>query len=190
MADGVEVWKTVEEFPIYEVSSLGRVRSVDRESVRRGNVAKIKGAELKQTDIRGYKRVTLYYGSRKNHAQIFVHRLVARAFIPNPDNLPCVNHKDENPSNNCYWNLEWCTHKYNSNYGTSIERRVKHQDWESIAKKQAVPVAQYDMDGKLVSTWESMMQCERSTDFKCSGIARCCAGTRKSYRGFIWKKIR
>ena len=190
MADSVEEWKRIDGFPNYEVSSFGRVRSVDRKSVRRGSNAALKGVELKQAVVNGYRRVTLYRGDREHHSQIFVHRLVAKAFIPNPNGFPCVNHIDENPGNNCVWNLEWCTHKYNSNYGTAIKRRVAHQDWESIAEKQAMPVAQYTMQGMLVKTWPSMMECERQTDYKCSGIARCCSGTRKSYRGYIWKKIR
>ena len=71
----------------------------------------------------GYKMVDLHFcGVRK---RMYVHRLVAQAFIPNPNNLPQVNHKDENKLNNCVSNLEWCTHAYNQRYGTKNERMVQ-----------------------------------------------------------------
>lgn len=67
---------------------------------------------------------------------MYIHRLVAQAFIPNPDNLPCVNHKDENPNNNNVDNLEWCTQKYNCNYGTRVDRimETKKQQYKKIYK--------------------------------------------------------
>lgn len=185
---GVEIWKTVPEFPNYEVSNFGNVRSKDRISVRRGNPAQLKGQRLKQKCDRGYMRVTFYSGDREHHREYSVHRLVATLFIPNPDNLPCVNHKDENRSNNHVDNLEWCTYKYNSNYGTSIERRVKHQNWESIARKHSVPVEQCDINGNVIARWDSMIDCERKTGFKSCSISLACSGFLKTYKGYIWRK--
>ena len=185
----VEIWKTVPDFPNYEVSNFGDVRSKDRISERMGNDARLKGMPLKTKIVNGgYHRTTLYSGNRKAHKQFMVHRLVAMLFIPNPDNLPCVNHKDENPENNHVDNLEWCTYKYNSNYGTAIERRVKHQDWESIASKQATPVIQCEKDGTPIKTWHSMMECERQTGMKCCGISLACQGKLKTYKGYVWRK--
>ncbi|MBQ1776655.1 MAG: HNH endonuclease [Acidaminococcaceae bacterium] len=188
--DKKEIWKTVPDFPNYEVSNFGNVRSKDRVSERRGNDARLKGATLKgQKMPDGYIRVVLYSGSRKEHKQFHVHRLVAQAFIANPNNYPCVNHKDEKRDNNRADNLEWCTHKYNSNYGTAIEKRVKHQDWKSIADKQSYPVIQCLKDGTPIKVWASMVECERQTGMKCSGISKCCRGALKTYRGFTWKRF-
>lgn len=184
---GVEIWKTVPEFPNYEVSNFGNVRSKDRVSIRNGNPARIKGQLLKQTRLKDYNRVTLYSGSRDRHQQYSVHRLVAMLFIPNQNNLPCINHKDENKRNNHADNLEWCTYKYNSNYGTSIERRVMHQDWESIARKQSIPVEQCDKNGNVITRWDSMMECHRQTGFQTGKISLCCNGKRKSHKGFTWR---
>lgn len=184
-----EEWKTIPEFPNYEVSNFGNVRSKDRISIRNGSQVKLKGQILKQKCDRGYMRVTLYSGNRKQHQQYSVHRLVASLFILNQDNLPCINHKDENRSNNHANNLEWCTHQYNSNYGTAIERRVKHQDWKSIADKQAIRIEQCDKQGNVICRWPSMMECERKTGFSSNGISRCCSGYLKTFKGYIWRKV-
>lgn len=189
IGNGVEEWRTVPDFPNYEVSNFGNVRSKDRVSERNGSNANIKGMLLKTRIMKGgYRRATLYSGTRANHKQFAVHRLVAMLFIPNPENLPCVNHKDENPENNHADNLEWCTHKYNSNYGTAIERRVKHQDWKSIADKQATPVLQMLPNGTLVKEWPSMMECERQTGMKSCSICLACQGKLKTYKGYVWRK--
>lgn len=188
IGNGVEVWKTVPDFPNYEVSNFGNVRSKDRVSERGGNDARLRGMQLKTHNARGYKCVTLYSGCRDKHKQIGVHRLVALAFIPNPDSYPCVNHKDENRENNRVENLEWCTHKYNSNYGTAIERRVKHQDWQSIAMKQSTQIVQCEKDGTPIKTWPSMMECERQTGMKSCSICLACQGKLKTYKGYIWRK--
>ena len=184
----VEIWKTIPEYPNYEVSNFGNIRSKIRFVARNGNVARLPGCDLKKRLITGYERVTLYNGSRNEHKQFFVHRLVADLFVPNPCQYPCVNHKDECRTNNHADNLEWCTHKYNSNYGTAIERRVKHQDWESIARKQSIPIEQCDRNGNVIATWNSMMECERETGFSSNGISRCCSGYLKTFKGYVWRK--
>lgn len=109
-----EIWKDIPGYEgLYKVSNLGNVKSLKRNG--------IKGIILKgEKDEFDYKRVTL---CKKNKTKKYkVHRLVAQAFIPNPNNLPQINHKDENSKNNNVENLEWCTAKYNSNYGNHNEK--------------------------------------------------------------------
>lgn len=113
-----EIWLPVKGYEgYYEVSNLGRVRGLDRIILDKGGRHQVKkGVVLKpRPDRQGYITVALSIG-RKYKTQL-VHRLVAEAFIPNPDNLPQINHKDECKSNNTVDNLEWCTARYNCNYG-------------------------------------------------------------------------
>lgn len=113
-----EVWKDIKGYEgLYMVSSFGNVKSLN---YRRSGIAK--NLKLKNT-TNGYKAVIL--AKEGKHKDRMVHRLVAEAFIPNPKNLPQVNHKDEDKHNNRVENLEWCTAKYNSNYGTGKERMAK-----------------------------------------------------------------
>lgn len=120
-----EIWADIRGYEgLYQVSNLGRVKSLERVTIsKNGKRYTCQELCLRFGNIKGYKFVVLRKDC-KSH-QVLVHRLVAQAFIPNPDNLPEVNHKDENPSNNCVENLEWCTHKYNSNYGTAKIRMVE-----------------------------------------------------------------
>jgi hypothetical protein len=97
-------WATLPEFQGYEIGNSGDIYSTKREKA------------LRQYDKNGYKYVFLYDGHSKRKC-MFVHRLVAIAFLENPDNLPQINHKDEDTSNNCVSNLEWCSAEYNCNYG-------------------------------------------------------------------------
>ena len=109
----MEVWRKIEGFENYSVSTYGRVRND-----KSGRILQYKS----KTSPR--KGVTLSKG--KIRFQASVHRLVAQAFLPNPENLPEVNHIDEDPSNNHVTNLEWCTHLYNMNFGTRTERALKN----------------------------------------------------------------
>ena len=121
-----EIWRPVVGYEgLYEVSSYGRVRSLDMYvKVGYGNYRLHKGKVLSPAkDTGGYLKVNLYCNGKQK--TIDVHRLVAQAFLPNPDNLPQVNHKDENKTNNRVENLEMCNAKYNLSYGT---RNIRERD--------------------------------------------------------------
>lgn len=119
-------WRAITGFPNYEISNYGEVRNIKTQRILKGSLTN-----------QGYCKVTLIKDGGKY--QKYCHRLAAEAFLPNPDNLPQVNHKDENKTNNyigcveCDYedgNLEWCTAQYNINYGTARQRRL-----ESLAKQ-------------------------------------------------------
>lgn len=118
-----EIWKDIPEYEgLYQISNLGRVKSLKRKIIRQHNrVLPLKEKILKEQNMKGYKFIRL---SKNNITkQYFIHRLVAINFIKNPFNYNEINHKDENKSNNKFNNLEWCSHKYNINYGTGNARR-------------------------------------------------------------------
>ena len=173
-----EYWKPVVGYEgLYMVSNWGRVKSFDTyRKGRNDSVRFCKGRILKPgTNNRGYLYVTLW---KNNKPKTFtVHRLVAEAFLPNPDNLSEVNHRDENKTNNNVNNLEWCNRKFNINYGTRNERMIK---------KRCKPVVQYTLDGQFVREWESTRECDRN-GFNQGAVAACCRGERKTYKGYIWK---
>ena len=170
----MESWKQVVGYEgLYEISSIGQVRSVLRKvwnpgrKCYRTQYSRI----LKQTlDSHGYKRVTLSKDGNIN--QFLVHRLVAIAFIPNPNNYKYVNHKDENTMNNSAANLEWCTNSYNLIY--------------SIGKK----IAQYSKNGELIKTFNSIVDASREYNIPTTNISKCCKGKRHSAGKYIWKYVR
>lgn len=172
-----EVWKDVEGYNgDYQISNLGNVKSFKYKKPR----------ILKpHYDKRGYARLIL----RKDNNDFghYIHRLVAQAFIPNPNNYPEVNHKDENPRNNTISNLEWCTKKYNNNYGTKIERTKANTNYLEIADKNSIPVLQYDLQGNFIKKWKSANECKRTLGYDNSFIAKCCRGEMYTAYKHIWK---
>lgn len=164
-----EIWKPIKDFEYYFISNFGRVKSTKFGKERILKLTK---------DKDGYLIVNLY---KNNKSKTFkVHRLVAEAFLPNPYNLPQVNHKDENPQNNIAENLEWCTASYNNNYGTRNKRIGK----SNTNGKRSKPVIQYTLDGKFVREWESYRECKRNGF---NHVSECCRGKRKTHKNFIWK---
>lgn len=165
-----EVWKDVAGFEgLYEVSNYGKVRRYDTK-------------RLKATPLNrfGYPQLNLYKNGKSYLRR--VHRLVAVAFVDNPEPIryDCINHKDENPCNNNANNLEWCDRKYNNNYGGHNAR---------IAKSRSKPIIQYDLNGKVVREWESATSAARTLGCAQSGINWCCLRKPKhnTYIGFIWR---
>ena len=178
-----EIWKDILGYEgLYQVSNFGRVRSLDRiVKEKNGKNKFLKGKILKYILVYGgYMVVRLSKnGILKNY---YVHRLVAQAFLDNPDNLPCVNHKDENPQNNVVSNLEWCDAKYNLNYGTRNKRISEKMTNGKLSK----PVLQYTLDGELVKKWSSTHECGRN-GYNRGNVSACCLGYLKFYKGYIWR---
>lgn len=184
----MEEWRTIKDFENYEISNMGRVRSLPHvvtQKTRNGGTAvhTYEGRIMTPSKTKGYYKVGLPKDGRNYNKQI--HRLVAEAFIPNPDNLPVVNHKDENPLNNAVENLEWCTVKYNSNYGT-VRERLKEKLRNN--PKKSKPVAQYTLDGELVKIWPSTKETGRN-GYCQSSVNNCCLGKYKAYKGYKWQYL-
>ena len=176
----MEVWKDIPGYEgIYQVSNLGKVKSIDREVKCKNSVRFYKGKALSQCkDDKGYYRVLLAVAGKHKSCQ--VHRLVAEAFIPNPENLPEVNHKDENPSNNCVENLEWCSKVYNLAYGTGRNRSI-----QSHRKK----ILQFDMNNRLVAEYEGVNIAAKAIGKPndATAITKCCKGKKQTAYGYIWR---
>ena len=178
--DLFEQWLPIEGYEdLYQVSNLGRVKSLN---YRKSNQEKI----LKQdTNKKGYQQVQLYKDRKPKTFR--VHRLVANAFIPNPNNLPQVNHKDEVKANNHVSNLEWCTVEYNINYGTRNEK-VSKLMYGKLGKDcpNSKQVIQLTLSGEVVRKWDSTMDIQRELGYNQCNISKCCKGKRKTSNGYKW----
>ena len=172
-----EIWKPKKDYEgLYEVSNLGRIKSLGN-----GNSNNSKERILKPGKVKGgYLQV--YLSKNRENKRFYVHRLVAETFIPNPDNLPFINHKDEDKTNNRVDNLEWCTREYNNNYGTRTLRANKTNTNGKLSKR----VLQFTLTGEFIREWPSASECERN-GYSQSHVSDCCRGERKSAYGFRWK---
>lgn len=172
-----EIWKDVKGYEnIYQISNLGNVRSLDRIVNCNGGTRLVKGKSLSRCN-RGNGYLFVTFGKRGKQHNMDIHRMVASAFIPNPNNYEQVNHKDEIKTNNIATNLEWCTPKYNTNYGTAVERR---------AAKTSKRVNQI-RDGKRVKAWRSLSEIKRTTNYSIGNISSCCNGKRENAHGYQWE---
>ena len=169
-----EIWKDIHGYNgYYQVSNLGRVKSVDRVVLSSGFEQHRREKILKQPkQTTGYSTVNLCVDNIRK--RFLVHRLVAEAFIPNPDNMPHINHKDENKRNNCVENLEWCDPKYNNNYGTFKER---------ISKSKKKPVVCVELNIRFASQGEA----SRQTGISQACISFSCYNPNRKAGGYHWK---
>lgn len=183
-----EVWKDIEGYEgLYQVSNLGRVRSLDRvDSKGRHKCGQIMKLSLNE---KGYVKITLWKNGKKKDYK--VHRLVAQAFIPNPNNLPEVNHiidDFEHRSDNRVENLEWCTHEYNLNYGNRSKRHSEAIKGRKLSEehKRKIGEAGKGREGKKVicittnEIFLSIMEASRKYNVPDGNINKCCKGERKS----------
>lgn len=178
-----EIWRPIKGYEgLYEVSNLGRVKSLKR-IVKKWDGYRTIPERILNTIKKG-KNGYLYVNLSKEgkHKTFIVHRLVAEAFISNSDNLPQVNHINEVKTDNRVENLEWCDRKYNCNYG----KRNKIISEKNTNGKCSKIVLQYTLDGEFVKEWQSTKECKRN-GFNYGAVAACCRGERKTHKGFIWK---
>lgn len=182
-----EIYKDIKNLEgKYQVSNFGNILSLNYRNTGRAELLK------PRKDKDGYYKVGLSKKGKKDW--FFVHRLVAEYFLPNPDNLPQVNHRiegDEGKKINIVYieedgsinkektTIEWCDGKYNHNYGTINERISKANTNGKCSK----PVLQFTLDGEFVREYPSTRECERN-GFHHSGVMRCCNGKQKTHKGF------
>ena len=173
----MELWKDIQDYEgLYQVSNFGRIKSLSRKALRRYGTYRNVRERILKPQIDTYLHVKLYKDGKGVSKPI--HRMVAEAFLANPDKLPQINHKDENKHNNHLSNLEWCTAKYNGNYGTSSKR---------IARKLKKRVTQYDLDNNFIVEYESLKQLKEVKGFD-SGLISCvCRGIYKQAYGYKFK---
>lgn len=168
----IEIWKSLDflGYPDYEISNFGNVKSLNYNHTGKERLLK------PRKDKGGYMRVLLCKNGKGKNFR--VHRLVAMTFLENPNNLSCVNHKDENKDNNHVNNLEFCTHEYNNNYGTRNERAIK---------KISKAILQYSLIGEFVKEWSSIKQASKELNINQSNISGCCKHKLKTCGNFIWR---
>lgn len=186
-----EEWRTIKGTnDKYSVSNLGNVKRNEHYTIVSPTSQHPNGVKAfyKEKQVKGYicnegyKIVYLSVDSCKRMVKK-VHRLVAEAFIPNPNNFPQINHKDENRLNNSVQNLEWCDAKYNANHGTRKDK---------LRKVSGIKVAQYDLTGNLIKIWDSISQASKYFGtVTTSNIRRVCKQEpgRNTYKGFIWRYV-
>lgn len=171
----LEIWKDIEDYPNYEVSNVGRVRNKTTKYV------------LKPQQFVGKKYYYVALSENGIQKKKRIHRLVAEAFIPNPNNLPEINHLDEDPSNNCADNLEWCSKSYNVNYGT----RNKRAGEKMIGNTNGISykVQKYSLDGKFLEEYRSLKQASEMNNIPKGNLSAYFSKGWKQCGGFVWKKV-
>ena len=155
----------IKDFPNYQISDDGRVWSKKRKKFLKPSVDR-------------YCRINLYNDEHRypNGKSVNIHRLVAEAYIPNTENLPCVNHKDEDKTNNSVDNLEWCTIQYNNSYGKKNDTHKKM-------------VGKFSFEGELIETYTSIKEAAEKNADSASYICKVCKGKKERKTLYTWRYI-
>lgn len=180
---GVLEWRSVKGYDgRYLVSNTGLIYS------------KISNKVLKPNKMsNGYLSVELFKDGKSK--RLLIHRLVAETFIDNPESLPIVNHKDEDRTNNSVDNLEWCTQKYNANYGNALEKKKRNRTVSDAvknslllgSKSRQISVLQFTKSGEFLKRFNSAVEAGRILKINASHIGETCKQIRKSAGGFCWQ---
>lgn len=190
---GFEVWQDIEGFEgLYQVSTCGRVKSLDRNvpRIRNGKESLLHIPErilIPKNNGMGYLTVCLQYRNQSKY--YLIHRLVAQAFLPNPNNYPEVNHKSENKKDNTISNIEFCDRVYNVNYGTGRKRRQEtvNRNNSRGAEKEIVKLS---LEGKYIRTYVSSHEAAKDNNIKYQGnIINCCKGRTSYAYGYRWEYL-
>ena len=186
----MEIWKPIKNYEdLYMISNYGNIKSLDR-TTKNGSGYYIKKGKIlkKHINNKGYEYVRLKDNKTPNKQ--YIHRLVAQAFIPNPDNKPQINHKDCNPLNNNVSNLEWCTRKENMSYMSKLGRSKKEGIWlAKITYKNMLKgkrVAQMDLKNNKIYVYPTI-QSVKQNGFLPGQVCKCCKGIQKKHKGYEWK---
>ena len=183
--NNMEIWKDIEGYEgLYQVSTFGNVRSLNYRN--RGFVKNL----TPKRNNKGYLWVELVKNKRRKC--FLIHRLVAMAFIDNPEGFEFINHKDEEPSNCDVSNLEWCSRSYNVRY--SIERHPERYKRKTIKRNKCPKIRykkylinQLSLDGKFVNRWTSFWEIGKALNYRTSSLKECCEGKRKTAYGYKWE---
>lgn len=168
----IEYWKDIPNYEgLYQASTHGNIRSLNYKG------SKVPKVLALRRDKHGY--LDLLLCKKGIHKREKVHRLVAKTFIPNPDNYPQINHKDENPANNFVSNLEWCDSKYNINYGNRAAK---------FSETRGCKIIQCDLNGAPICEWRSIRYAAKCLNLHDSNIHDVIIGKQQTCGGYIWKK--
>ena len=181
----MEIWKDIKGYEgKYQVSNKGRIKSLSRAIPHLGSFRVIPERIMTQhvSSTNGYYMVSLCKDNK--YEWMLTHRIVATAFIPNPNNLPYINHKDEIKTHNNVENLEWCTHKYNTNYGTCQERRIL--SLAKTLKNKSKFIIQYTISGEFVAKYNGRSEILKS-GLNYATIIRCCKRKINTSYGYVWR---
>ena len=164
----MEIWKIMKENNNYEISNLGKVRTIKTKRIRKTRISN-----------KGYERIGIYINKKLKY--FYIHRLVANNFMKNPNNYKEINHINENKLDNRLENLEYCDTKYNCNYGTRTERIIKTKE------KTFKTIIQKDKNGNVIKKWKNIIEIKNNTNFNKHSIYKCCNGKHKTAYGYKWE---
>ena len=179
----MEEWRDIEGYKgLYQVSNMGRVKSLERTVWNNSRGCYVTVPERIRKAKKNNKGYLMLGLSKDAKVKCYlVHRLVATAFVENPEGYTEVNHKDENKENNKAENLEYCSRSYNNSYNGRAKKAAK-----KIAEKRKKPVFSVDKESGLITYWESAKEAGEVLGIAPTNITRCCKGRKKSIGGFYW----